>query len=187
LKEKSSFFSRWTTEDDGSLNIKMFSDYESLKTLLFHEVQSQNYDMVIQCAAISDYSVVGIDADEKSVLGVQKISNSENLVLKLKRNEKLIDSVKSLSKNKNLKLIGFKLTSQATDNEVQKKVMSLFKKSHCDYVVHNDTTRIDKSLDLHPFSIYHLGNSGQLEETECHNLNELCFQISETLTLQEML
>lgn len=98
---------------------------------------------IIHAAAVSDYSVL------KSTEG--KIdSTAESIEIKLTKNPKLIDLFKKLLPNSTV--FGFKLTSQLTDSQVTDKVKSLFKHSHCDYVVQNSWQDIQNGH--HRFSVY---------------------------------
>ncbi|MGZ3726202.1 MAG: bifunctional phosphopantothenoylcysteine decarboxylase/phosphopantothenate--cysteine ligase CoaBC [Pseudobdellovibrio sp.] len=113
-------------------NNKVYSSYADLEKLLQTELTQNRYDFVIQAAAVSDYSV------EKSNGKIS--SDADELTLKLKKNPKLINLIKKLSPS--AKLVGFKLTSQADEATIVKKVTSLFENAHCDYVVQNDWQKV---------------------------------------------
>ncbi len=163
------------------LSLKTFTDYENFKNMLFSEVQEHEYDFLIHSAAVSDYSVASIESSQGPLNGIHKISSDKELVLKLKKNPKLIDSIKALSKNKNLKLIGFKLTANSTESEIYDKVAKLFQLSGCDFVVHNDTSKIDKTKQLHAFSFCSTEQSRQIKFQECSDLDQLNLQISQAV------
>ena len=124
---------------------------KQLKDLLGH----QYFDQAIHLAAVSDYSVAEIKTDHGTIdkNSEQKISSrSESLTLELKKNPKLVDFLKSWSKNSKIKIVAFKLTKTNDVDERQKKVQDLFSHSHCDLVVHNDLLEIEK--DQHQFTVY---------------------------------
>lgn len=136
------------------LKVKYFSDFQSLQSLLSDELSHNFYDGVIHAAAVSDYSVQLVSSEKDQTLNLtQKIASShDKLVVHLKKNPKLIDDIKKISKNKNVQLVGFKLTSQASEKEIQQKVQKLFNDSHCDYVVQNDVANLRDQSVFHLFS-----------------------------------
>lgn len=112
-----------------------FVTTQDLKTALLNHLKTQSFDAVIHMAAVSDYSV-------KKQEG--KIpSTAESLTLTLQKNPKLIDEIRSWSKNSSIQLVAFKLTSGLDEKAAQKKVAELFEHSHADVVVHNDLTNLD--------------------------------------------
>ena len=63
----------------------------------------------------------------------------------MKRSPKLIDSLLSKSKNRNIQLVAFKLTVNLDDTQKKKKVDKLIAHSNADLVVQNDISdRFDK-------------------------------------------
>ncbi len=164
-----------------SLQIKTFTDYQSLKNLLYSEVKDHHYDALIHGAAVSDYSVEKIETTEGSELVSEKISGPEEILLRLKKNPKLIDQVKEISKNKNISLVGFKLTSHASEEEIYEKVDRLFSLSNCDFVVHNDTAQIDKLKNEHKFNFCTVGLSEKIDFKECNDIDQLNFEISKAI------
>lgn len=122
LHSKNSALPRNTCQ---STSFESFKDLQdSLNTLL----QQNQYDVVVHAAAVSDYS---------AVVHAGKIDSSqEEISLKLKKNPKLINTVKKLSPH--TLLIGFKLTSTQDEDLIQTKVNSLFENAGCDFVVQNN-------------------------------------------------
>jgi phosphopantothenoylcysteine decarboxylase / phosphopantothenate---cysteine ligase len=98
---------------------------------------------------------------------VGKISSNEDVTLQLKRNPKIVNNLKKWSRNKNLKLVAFKLTSHASEDQVREKVFKLLEESHADAVVQNDVLEL-KNRQGHKFQIYHRENS-----TPVNNVDEL--------------
>lgn len=118
-----------------SMPTETFLTYKDLDQKLV-ELLKKSYDLIIHTAAVSDYSVA------QSQPG--KIDSTNDVIdLRLIKNPKIIDQIKKLSPTSFL--VGFKLTSQATENEIQNKVQSLFDKAQCDYVVHNDWKHVHTS------------------------------------------
>ena len=107
------------------------------------EILKNDYAMVIHAAAVSDYSV---DQNHHG-----KIDSSADVInLKLKKNPKLIQMIKE--KNPSTILVGFKLTSQASDLQIEDKVKKLLDSAKCDFVVHNDWSTVH--THQHLFNLY---------------------------------
>jgi phosphopantothenate--cysteine ligase len=101
-----------------------FQDYEcNLKPLV-----ERKYDAVILAAAASDY---GID---NYVQG--KIRSAGDMTINLKPLPKLIGRIKEW--NPNIKLVGFKLLVNSTDDELVNEATNSIEKNKCDMVVAND-------------------------------------------------
>ena len=92
-------------------------------------------------------------ANRKKFLQPQKtFSDPEELTLKLRKNFKIVDRLKAYSKNKKIKVVAFKLTSHASENERKAAVEKLLKGDIADLVVHNDLQEIDPHH--HGFTVY---------------------------------
>lgn len=143
-----------------------FTDFVSLKTQLETQLLEEKFDFVIHTAAVSDYSVVPFEGKLNS--------EAEQINLTLKKNPKLIDSIKRLSPDS--KLIGFKLTSRADETTIQKKISSLFENAKCDYVIQNDWQDVQAG---HPhYRIYNRSNpQDYLKAESTEDLHQNIFQI----------
>lgn len=151
------------------ITYKTFAD---LQKMLKKECTDSNYDAVIHAAAVSDYSVQEISVDGKIFPAgtISKIPSGKNVFLKMQENPKLLQKIKLWS-GKCIKLVAFKLTSGATEEEQQnavKKIFSCEKDFAPDFVVQNDKSEITDSL--HPCKIFK--NSDKI--------------IAETRTIQEL-
>ena len=68
----------------------------------------------------------------------KKISSSEeNLIIKLKRAPKIISCIKEIDPN--IKLVGFKLLNNVSENELLKVSQELLNKNKCELVIGNDS------------------------------------------------
>ncbi len=121
-----------------------FSTSDSLAQLLKQQLQDNFYHFVFHAAAVSDFTV------EKSV---GKLGSDQDLVLNLKRAPKLINSIKQWSKNSNLKLVGFKLTSDLKEPEILAKIEKLKSQSHADFIIQNDIHQLQDRTN-HEFQIF---------------------------------
>ena len=135
-----------------------YMTFSELNALMKNILGKENFDVVIHLAAVSDYSLDSVETgDQKLVAPLEeKIdSESEKLVLNLKKNSKIIDSLKSYSKNKNLKVVGFKLTNNADEQTKVFMVQKLVDHSNCDYVVLNDKSDRNENVQVN-FKIFNM-------------------------------
>jgi phosphopantothenoylcysteine decarboxylase/phosphopantothenate--cysteine ligase len=110
-------------------------------------LKEDEYDLVIHAAAVSDYSVVNSAHGKIS-------SQAEDLQLQLKRNPKLLNSVKSWSKNKSVKLIAFKMTASEHPQDHLTAVQKVIQGSQADLVIHNDLSEINIQTGKHVYHSY---------------------------------
>jgi phosphopantothenoylcysteine decarboxylase/phosphopantothenate--cysteine ligase len=143
-----------------------FTDYKNLADGLSQALKTSSFDSVVHAAAVSDYSVV----KQAGKLD----SQAEEVQLLLKKNPKLINEIKKWSPKS--QLIGFKLTSGAAEDVIQKKVNSLFESAACDYVIQNDWQQ--KENGQHNFRVYARKAHDKYEAASgVQNLNQSLFQI----------
>jgi len=112
-----------------------------IKTVNFESVEDivkllktrdiKNFDVIILCAALSDYTPKKIEG---------KISSNEKkLILEMSPSTKIISMLRE--KTPNSILIGFKL--EKNSNNLQDKAYSLLKKNNLDYVIANTISGIN--------------------------------------------
>lgn len=151
-----------------------FADLQSqLQTLLGFI----DYDVVIHAAAVGDFRVARVEAaDGGSINGHGgKLSSESDLVVRLKRNPKLLEKLKDWSKNPALHVIGFKLTD--TDDLQQRlaAVRNQLDNSGVDAVVHNDLSDISEAG--HTFRLHTRGD----KPIHCENSEALAMSIDNLL------
>lgn len=161
-------------ESLANLDIHFFKTTEDLRRLIKNHLENPKIFAAIHAAAVSDYQITEITQVDGSLptLTGGKTDSGQELIVKLKPQSKIINSIKSMSTNKNLFLVGFKLTDHASNEERNLKVASLFEKGLCDYVVHNDTKEI--SEHSHSFTVF---GKGLNTVGVCRNTMELGAQI----------
>jgi|TARA_B110000881_G_scaffold62398_1_gene53968 phosphopantothenoylcysteine decarboxylase/phosphopantothenate--cysteine ligase len=116
---------------------------EKLNTL----ISENKFNALIHNAAVSDYVPINVDLNKK-------INSSEDKIfLEMKRSPKLIDSLLSKSKNRNIQLVAFKLTVNLDDTQKKKKVDQLIAHSNADLVVQNDISDRFENEQTH-FNVY---------------------------------
>src|SRR5690606_27962445 len=114
-----------------------------------------SFDAIIHAAAVSDYTVkdILINGQWLSAQALDKISLEEDIQFRLTKNPKLIDSLREFSQNKEIQIIGFKLTVSEDKKNQSDAIQSLFDHSDCDLIVHNDLKEME-SLKEHHFHLY---------------------------------
>lgn len=122
------------------LNTQVFSDFKSLNDCLQKELGATDFTAVIHAAAVSDYSVAKIEGSDSVSTG--KINAQGELVLRLKPNFKILSRLREYSKNKNIKVVGFKLTVGNDPEDIGRRIENLKSNSALDLIVHNDLTQI---------------------------------------------
>lgn len=141
-----------------SARILPYKTYRELSALLEAECRTGSYNLVVHAAAVSDYSPyqIVVDGKEYQCGQVSKVPAGAELVVKMKKNPKLVDSLKLWCGDKT-KIIAFKLTSNASGSERKAAVKKVFdaNENHLlspDFVVSNDLSEIKG--DSHPCVIY---------------------------------
>lgn len=141
---------------DSRVEQSTYTTFHSLQKNLKFLLANREFDAVIHTSAVSDFSVgsLEINGHEVATGDFPKIHSSDKLTIHFKNNPKIVDEIKSYSRNKNLKLVAFKLTSRASEEERTQAVIKLREHSKADLVVQNDTSEIDKIKQQHRFTLY---------------------------------
>jgi phosphopantothenoylcysteine decarboxylase/phosphopantothenate--cysteine ligase len=160
--------------DGHSKNIE-YSNFDSLNNILQHLISENHYDCIIHTAAVSDYTIDEIKTPGQLIkeLKDKKLNSGlEEVTIKLKPTPKIVDRLKSLSKNQSVVLVAFKFSTEADFQSAKKDVQNLFRHSHADYIVLNnlhDRTSNDTQLNFNIFDksglLANLINSYQLAKT----------------------
>ena len=122
-----------------STNIQ-FSDFNNLKNQLQDLLTNNHYDAIFHLAAISDYTVSELFQSDRTISSENQTkigSEIDDLTIKLKPTSKIVDKIKSLSKNKSVVLFAFKFSGSSSLSDSKKEVAKLFKHSNADYVILN--------------------------------------------------
>lgn len=145
---------------------EVFVSFADLEQQLRHLLGTQHFDWVVHAAAVSDFSVAEIlpGAAAPQAAGTGKLSSREDVTLRLARNPKLLDRIRSFSCHPDVGVIGFKLTAGADPVEIQAAVQRLFAQAGTDAVVHNDLAEIN--AERHGYTL-HLpdGRSDTLDDS----------------------
>ncbi len=134
------------------VNVRAFGDFQSLDEALREELQKNSYRAVVHAAAVSDYGidkVNGASPREGAKLANVKLSSEDGLAIELKKNHKILPRLKEYSKNKEIKVIGFKLTLNSDEDETARIARELLK-GGVDAVVANDWSKVRADRAKHP-------------------------------------
>ena len=139
-----------------------FSSCSDLQKLLRAELSANKYDLLFHAAAVSDYSVQSLSVDGKEFKPgkIAKISGADEVLVRLKKNPKLLEQIPALAKKKNKRavVVGFKLTSNASLPEREAAVQKLFAaKNPPDFVISNDLSEITPKS--HPCVLWRKGGA----------------------------
>ncbi len=168
------------------IDLKKFTSFHDLNSLLKFELKNSNYDYVFHAAAVSDFSVKEIRSMSKNKSKSlpfprrkvsNKIESNEEICLVLKPNFKIISKLKSYSANKKVKIIGFKLTDSKSKNVQDAAVKKLFSNKNVEYVIHNDLHEISTDKTKHAFSLWNKKTGDSLHCVGIANLNALVANI----------
>jgi len=152
---------------DCDFNDSVFDDFQSLKELLFSLIEKYQFDIVVHSAAVSDYIIDFVQADDSMLKPDKnlKISSELNsLTLKLKATEKLLNLIKQKSSNKNVKLVAFKFTDKIDLQTSNQLVSKLYLSSNADLIILNALSDRDKFSTQKNFFIF--DNENLLLKTE---------------------
>lgn len=124
-----------------------FETFADLQTGLHHELANTTYDVVIHAAAVSDYSVATVEIDGRKTDRAGKFETGKEMSLHLKRNPKLIDSLRSWSRNPSIQIFAFKLTNSESTVDREEAIYKLARQANPDFIVHNDLHDISTNSD----------------------------------------
>ena len=134
--------------------MERFCSFDDLAEKLQALLTANEYDVVIHAAAVSDFSVASVlTKDGEPVAGSKgKLSSEADLLLRLRRNPKLLNRISGWSKNADVSVIGFKLTDTSDLQQRSVAVNKQFEDSKVDAIVHNDLSEI--TPHKHPFYLH---------------------------------
>lgn len=141
-------------------NLTSFSSFSDYQSKIHKLVQDYSYTAIIHAAAISDFSIESVNGETSSIMLTRKLRSDLDLEVKFKKNPKIIDNLLSLARGNPI-LIGFKMTSEASQPDVNEAIDHLLKSANCTYVVHNDTKNFSWGSKTHPYYLYCNKNTPQ--------------------------
>lgn len=114
---------------------KTFSTSEDLLKLIRENIKDSS--IIFHSAAVSDFQI------GESFKG--KISSNQNLVLKLKPREKILNNIKVV--NPKIKLIAFKAEYGLAEKEMIRRAKITLKESSSDAIIANDVSKKDRGFE----------------------------------------
>ncbi len=120
-----------------------FTDFDSLEKMMEELLRENDYNAVIHLAAVSDYSIksVYVDGMELNTPFDGKIdSHSDELMIKLRKNHKILHRIKQKAGKNNLVLVAFKFTAGEEETTIREKISVMMEESGADLVVWNDAS-----------------------------------------------
>lgn len=117
---------------------EVFTTFADLDAALARRLAAEDFDTVIHAAAVSDFSIAAVEVDGVAQPPGGKLASERPPVLRLRRNPKLLDTLRVRSRNAALRVVAFKLTQGADAAAARAAVMALFAGGSADFVVHND-------------------------------------------------
>ena len=151
-------------------NLIPYKEFDDFEAALKSGLSSQNYDLVVHAAAVSDYRVASLSPKDGASKGGStaavdgaafsgKIESSGGLDIQLAANPKLIAHIRSWAKGNPI-VVGFKLTSGASESDGRDRAKPTLESGHADFVVWNDSKSY-RAFDEHPFVIFGPNDKGQ--------------------------
>ncbi len=161
---------------------KTFETSDDLINAIQSILDTNLIDVVIQCAAVSDFSVdkLVINGEIFEPDSISKMDSRDQVEIILKSRPKIITQIKTMSQHSAPIVVGFKLTNT---NELEDRLDQIFKLSkhpEVDFVVHNDLQEITE--DSHPTHIYFKDKvlfEGQTKKDLAKNLNQVLENLKE--------
>lgn len=131
-----------------------FETFADLDAALTRRLGGEVFDVVIHAAAVGDFAVASITVDGVEQPPGSKLDSHFPLLLGLRPQPKLVTALRARSRNAQLTIVAFKLTSGATTPETRAAVEGLFAQGAPDYVVHNDLAARGEGFDDFPADIH---------------------------------
>lgn len=123
--------------NSGKIELVNYTDVASLQKLSYEILGDENIDAIIHGAAISDYTISEVlDPDGNQLNRLGKISsNIPSITLKMVQTPKVISKFKQIAPD--TRLVGFKLLSGATIEELFKAADKTLFENNCSFVLAN--------------------------------------------------
>ncbi len=131
-----------------------FLSCADLEAALRRHLGSSDWDVVVHLAAVGDYSVASVEVEGRVIPAPLqgKITSGPEVLLRLKPNPKLVDSLRDWSRNPEMRIIAFKLTKESDSDSRREAVDRLMRRARPDLIVHNDLSEI--SEERHTASLF---------------------------------
>jgi phosphopantothenoylcysteine synthetase/decarboxylase len=142
------------TRPKQQVNEVEYETFDDLASALQLSLANEQFDVVFQAAAVSDFKVssVLLDGEHFAAGREVKLPTADQVQLVLSKQPKLVSSIKSWSSNPNTTVVAFKLTNSKDQAIRTAAVAKLINQATVDMVAHNDLNEITEST--HGFNLY---------------------------------
>lgn len=165
---------------EGTLTLVPYISTADLDDNLRDQLSTTTFDAVIHLAAVSDYTPIAVETPDGRQVGnpgeAGKFRSDEPiLMIRMRRNPKILDSIPRYAGDGLPVIIGFKLTNTSDISARYQAVQELVSRGVCDLVVHNDLTEIDQGpyAGRHLAAIYRRDGSLMGESCDRSGLHQL--------------
>jgi phosphopantothenoylcysteine synthetase/decarboxylase len=126
-------------QENNTIKERLFVTVDDLDTDCRDLLGGAHFDLVIHAAAVSDFVIESVTTggERHAAPFLGKIHSLGKLTIDLVPGKKILPKIKSYSCNPEIKLIGFKLTDGASEDEIKMAVQKVLA-SGADLVVQND-------------------------------------------------
>jgi len=134
-------------ETGASLETLVCGDVNAVEDAVSRACSGTAYDVIVHSMAIGDYKVKAVldSLDSRQVIKEDKISSDrEELVVVLEKAPKIIAILRGLAPD--AVIVGFKLLSEVSEEELRIAGHALLEKNSCDYVFANDMRTVRSDL-----------------------------------------
>ena len=129
------------------IKIVNITNTQSLKEKIEKLLTTKSIDIFVHAMAVSDYTVDCVCDKNLNKLSSSKISSSlDEIIIKLKPTPKIISLIKKISPKTTL--VGFKLLSNTTKQNLVETAYKLLQKNDCNFVLANDTKNITSTKHI---------------------------------------
>jgi phosphopantothenoylcysteine decarboxylase/phosphopantothenate--cysteine ligase len=131
--------SRGSAEAPAGCREETYVSFADLDAALGRLLSSESFDAVIHAAAVSDFSVDEVwVGNQARPAGRAKLDSESAPIIRLRPNPKLVDGLHERSRNRSVRIVGFKLTHGDDQAGALRAVDALMAHSGADLVVQND-------------------------------------------------
>lgn len=147
----------------GGVRDETFVTFADLDAALGRLLGTVDFDVVIHAAAVGDFGLgaMWVDGVEHAAGGA-KLDSGRKVLIELRPQPKLVDTLRERSRNPALAVIAFKLTDGADPVAAQAAVATLFQRAGVDLVVHNDNTARGVDPGRFPSTIHRRGDGATI-------------------------
>ncbi len=138
-----------------------FTAVDDLYIKIKNLIESKNIDIVIHCAAVSDFTINGKNNT--------KIKSNKNMHLELTPTTKIFERLKKI--NNKIFLAGFKAEYDVSDRVLIGRAYELLKRADADIVVANDVGRKGAGFDVDTNEAFVVGKDRKVEHIKLADKN----------------